>query len=92
MRNMQSDERRRLVAVARLQVASVALAIAFVFLFGSILSLLTDGVVSAVFPDAIGTAWYSQLSSTVPMYLLALPLSLLLLALGEAEPPKRRRV
>ena len=92
MNDMQSNEQKSAVAQARLQLAAPALAVAFLFLFGSVVNSLVNSIVATAFPEVTDEGWYAQAVSMVPMYLLAMPLSLLLFALGKAEPPTRRRM
>lgn len=82
----------RNLAWERLQIASPALAIASVILLTSILQALLHGIVTAIFPDVADALWYRQVLSMAPMYLLAMPFSLLLFRLSEAEPPCAQRL
>ncbi len=76
----------------RLQLASPALAIAFVFLMTSILQVLIIAVVSRTDPTLADRDWYTVVLSMLPMYAVAMPLSLILFRLGKSEPPTERRM
>lgn len=82
----------RNLAWERLQIAAPALAIASVILLTSILQSLLHGIVAAYFPDVIKAGWYRQVLSMLPMYLFAMPFSLVLFRLSEAEPPQKRKL
>ena len=92
MRLFSSEEGTREIAVERLQIASPALALASIFLLSSILQALLHGILLAAFPFLTDEGWYQQAVSMTPMYLVAMPFSLLLFGMSEAVPPTKVRL
>lgn len=77
------------LASERLRLASPLLGVAFIFLFTAVLQVLLDAILSAVLPSAVTADWYPWVLSGLPMYGIAMPLSLLLFKLGGATPPEK---
>ncbi len=76
----------------RRQITSAMLGVASVFLLSLIFQLLIGTVVLLVSPETVRADWYGLVISMVPMYLLAMPLSLFLFGMGDAEPPERKKL
>ncbi len=77
------------LASERLQIASVLLGISFIFLFAAIAQVILDLIICAAAPAIAAADWYPWVASSVPMYVLAMPASLLLFSMGRATPPRR---
>lgn len=73
----------------RLQFGVVLLAVAFIFGCTTLSQVLLDLALSSLFPTVTGADWYPWVLTSVPMYLVAMPLSLLLFRVGEAHTPPR---
>ena len=71
-----------------IQIASPALGISFIFLLTALVQVILDMAVRRHAPALASADWYGYLLSMVPMYVVAMPLSLLLFRLGRAEPPE----
>lgn len=74
----------------RLQIGSVLLAVAFIFLFTAVTQVILDAIISAVAPALAAADWYGWMLAAVPMYLVAMPLSLILFLLGRSTPPQKK--
>lgn len=76
----------------RIGVASIAFGVAFIPLFTAALQFLLVYLIRRYTPSLADADWYYIALSTLPMYVVAMPLSLLLFKLGKAEPPTRTRM
>lgn len=76
----------------RIGVASIALGVAFIPLFTAALQFLLVYLIHRFAPSLADADWYYITLSSLPMYVFAMPLSLLLFKLGKAEPPTRTRM
>ena len=74
----------------KLRLAAPALGVAFVFLFSALLQTVIHALVSLIDPALTYADWYLWVVSSVPMYFVAMPLSLWIFRLSPAHPPKRR--
>lgn len=77
----ENPEKKRTLRADCLQVGLPLLAIGFIFLFSSILQLLVATAVSALCPSLLDLPGATWALSLLPMYLVAMPLSLLLFRL-----------
>ncbi|MBQ9132210.1 MAG: CPBP family intramembrane metalloprotease [Clostridia bacterium] len=68
------------------------LAVAFVFLCTLVLQALAVGLVSRYAPHLADAKWYPWVISMVPMYAVAMPLSLLIYRAVPAQPPKKHSI
>lgn len=75
----------------RRQFASIALGVSFIVLFATIVQILAVSVIRAVAPQVVEYDWFVIVLSMVPMYAVAMPLSLFLFRMGKAEPPTEKR-
>lgn len=80
------------LAVERLQIASPAIGIAVIFALSVLLQSAIHAIVLASAPAMAENDWYPWVLSMVPMYGIAMPVSLLLFRLGTPEPPKKQRL
>ena len=76
----------------RSQISSIALAITFITLTTMLLQLVLGLLFAFFAPPVVNRPWFTMLLSTLPMYLIAMPLSLLLYRLGKPSPPPKRRI
>ncbi len=76
----------------RLQAASIALGISFITLLTASLQYLLVFLVYRFAPAIADADWYYIILSTAPMYVFAMPLSLLLFRIGRSDPPPARRM
>ena len=76
----------------RSQISSIALAITFITLTTMLLQLVLGLLFAFFAPPVVNRPWFTMLLSTLPMYLIAMPLSLLLYRLGKSSPPPKRRI
>ena len=76
----------------RLQIASAALGVASVFLISLAVQFVLVLIFQAVYPEAPGEPWYVWVLSMLPMYGVAMPLSLLFFRLGKADAPEKKRI
>ncbi len=76
----------------RLRVGAPLLAIAFIFLFSAILQGVIHACVLRWLPQLLQYDWYPWTLSMLPMYAVAMPLSLLLFRLTDAQPPQEERM
>ena len=76
----------------RRQVASVAFAIVFITLATLLLQVVLVPLITLFAPSLARRSWFTIVVSTAPMYLVAMPLSLLLYRLGTASPPQKRNM
>lgn len=83
----QIDVRRE-----RRQPLSIALGVAFITLFTTALQLILVSLIHRFVPTLADADWYVIVLSTLPMYAVSMPLSLLLFRIGKAEPPTRNRI
>lgn len=67
-----------------------ALAIAFIFLFSSFLQGVLVALVSALAPHLTDAAWFRWAVSLVPMYAVAMPLSMLLFRAVPGQAPDKK--
>jgi membrane protease YdiL (CAAX protease family) len=75
----------------RRQVAVVAFSISFIFLSTLVLQLLLALVIKQFFPSLAEAAGFETLFSTLPNYLIAMPLSLLLYQFAKSDPPTEKK-
>lgn len=75
---------------ARWQFAYPMLAVAFIFLFSAILQSTADSIIRMTAPALAGADWYPWVLSMLPMYLVAMPISLIIFRLCEAETPEKK--
>ena len=73
----------------QLQIGSVTLSIAAIFLVASIVQALAHTLILSLHPTLISRDYYRWVISALPMYLVAMPLSFLILRLGKASPPEK---
>ncbi len=74
----------------RLQIASVTLAVAAIFLLASIVQSLLHSLILWNFPSLTTQSWYRWVIGSLPMYLVAMPFSLLIFRLGRSHAPEPR--
>lgn len=74
----------------RKQIASPAFAISFIFLFTFVLQIVIVSLIAHFAPELADRDWYMIVVSSLPMYAVAMPLSLLFYRQSKAEPPARR--
>ena len=77
---------------ARWQFAYPMLAVAFVFLFSAILQSTADRIIRMNVPTVASANWYPWVISMVPMYLCAMPISLIIFRLCDADAPQKKRM
>ena len=77
---------------ARKAVGICAAAVAMVFLLATVAQFLMHGIVSIVYPALIENDWYIWLLSSVPMYLVAMPVAYLFMRLVPAQKPQKRKL
>lgn len=75
---------------ARRQLAYPMLAVAFIFLFSAILQSTADSIIRMTIPAVAGADWYPWVLSMLPMYLVAMPISLMIFRLCESDTPKEK--
>ena len=80
------------LAAERLQIGSTLLGVAFIFLFTAVAKGVIHVAVRAIAPEIAVTNWYSWAIAAVPMYLIAMPLSIFLFLMGRPTPPDKARV
>ena len=78
------------IARERLQIGAVALGVAFIFLASTILQSVLHLLILWNAPTLVSAQWYRWVIGSLPMYLFAMPLSLLVFRLGRAHPPASR--
>ncbi len=78
------------MARERLQLGSVALAVAFIFLASSLLQSILHYVILWNAPTLVSAPWYRWVIGTLPMYLFAMPLSCLIFRVGRVHAPTER--
>lgn len=83
----QSPQNRPPLSSLRRRLAIPAFAISFVFLFTSLLQLLAVEIIARAFPQLMDHNWYNWVLSMVPLYAIAMPLSLLFYKAAPASPP-----
>ncbi len=76
----------------RFQIAFPALGIVFIFIFSSLLQITIDAYIRRFAPDIASWNWYGYAISMLPMYLVAMPISLLFFQRSAAEPPVRQKL
>ncbi len=76
----------------RMQIAFPALGIVFIFVFSAVLQLTLDALIRSFAPDLASADWYAYAIAMLPMYLVAMPLSLLFFRPAVAEPPERKKL
>lgn len=86
------EEEVRDVRRERMQIASVALGVASVFLITLAVQFVLILVLRVLSPEASEQVWYPWVLSMVPMYGVAMPLSLLFFRLGKADAPQKKRI
>ena len=74
----------------RLQIGAPLLAVAFIFLCTAVAQVLIDALLSTLAPALCEKDFYPWMLASVPMYLVAMPLSLILFRLSSPTPPTRR--
>ncbi len=72
----------------RLQLSAVLIAGVSITLIGSAAQILLLLIVRTFFPSLITHDWFGILASCLPLYLVAMPLSLLIFNLAKPMPPK----
>lgn len=65
-------------------------AVTLIFIFTIVAQLLLDMLVRRMAPHLAGEAWYVMALSSVPMYAVAMPLSLLIFRLVPARAPEKK--
>jgi len=86
----QSNEERPTLpdlAAERLQITSVGLGVATITVVTFLAQMLLLAAVRAWVPWLTEQNWFSIAASTLPIYLVAMPASLLVFSVGKAEPP-----
>lgn len=78
--------------VEKLRLSAPALGVAFIFLFSALLQTVIHALVSLLAPEWTYADWYLWVVSSLPMYLVAMPLSLWIFRIAPAYPPKERRL
>ncbi len=73
------------------QIAAPLLAISFIFLCSLVLQVLLITAVQLFAPSLAQKNWYVIAMSSVPMYAVAMPLSLFFYRFSKAEPPQHRK-
>jgi membrane protease YdiL (CAAX protease family) len=86
----QQNKRQPSIGYERLQIGSVLLGVAIIFLTTSIFAALIDAILATAAPDVREADWYALVRSGLCMYLLAMPLSLLFFCMGRATPSEHR--
>ncbi len=66
--------------------------VSFILLFGMLLQLLLSAAVGYFAPQLTEAAWFRVAIGTLPMYVCAMPLSLVFFRFGKAEPPQKRSI
>jgi membrane protease YdiL (CAAX protease family) len=66
-----------------------ALAIAFIFLFSSLIQTVLVAAVSSVAPQITDEGWFSWAASLIPMYAVAMPFSMLLFRSVPGQAPQK---
>lgn len=79
------------LSLERRRLAIPALAVSFVFLFTTVLQLVIVTLVSRLQPSLMDRDWYIWVVSMVPMYAIAMPLSLLLYRAAPSDQPLAKR-
>ena len=79
------------IAYERLQPLSIALGVAFIVLLSSLLQAILLAVVRSSAPSLINEGWFTIVLSMLPMYLCAMPLSLLIFRVGTPNPPTEKK-
>ena len=85
----QPNKHQPSIGYERLQIGSVLLGVAIIFLTTSIFSAIIDVILATAAPDVRESDGYALVRSGVSMYLLAMPLSLLFFCMGRATPSER---
>lgn len=75
----------------RRQFSSIALGVSFISLFAALVQIAAIAVIGAVAPQVTRQGWYVIALSVLPMYVVAMPLSLFLFGIGKGEPPIEKR-
>ncbi len=91
----QNEEKRESSfspAQERLQIGSVALGLAFVFLMSLLVQYLLQWLFRTYVPYLTEQAWYPWMLSVFSMYAVSMPLSLVLFHLGIPNPPEKKRL
>ncbi|MBR2722077.1 MAG: CPBP family intramembrane metalloprotease [Clostridia bacterium] len=68
------------------------LAIAFVFVCSALLQVVLHALMLKIYPSVTTAAWYPWVLSMLPMYGIAMPLSLLIYKLAPADAPVKREM
>lgn len=76
---------------ARRQIASPAIAVAFIFAATFIIQVLAVSLISLFAPELAKEDWYVVVLSSAPMYAVAMPLSLAFFRFAEADPPTEKK-
>lgn len=82
----------QLLRSPRRQITSIALAITFITLFTTVVQLVSVFIVRSFFPSVTEANWFLIVFSSAPMYLIAMPLSLLFFAIAPATAPQKSRI
>ena len=82
----------KLLLSPRRQVTSIALAITFITLFTTVVQLVLALIIRMFFPSIAEANWFLIVFSSSPMYLVAMPLSLLFFAMAPATAPQQSRI
>ncbi len=83
-----AQQTRRSLSYDRAQMASVLMGVGSVLLITYALQMILSLVFSALAPSLFDRDWFSIVFSTLPMYAVAMPLSLLFFGIGKAETPR----
>ncbi len=75
---------------ACLRLAIPAMAVSFIFLFASLSALLLESVATRFFSSLLEKSWFSWLLSSVSMYAIAMPLSLVIYRIEPPTPPQKK--
>ena len=81
---------RSSIALERLQIGSVLLAVAFAFLFNIVAQSFFNAILCELFPRISLNDWYEWLIAGIPLYCISMPLSLVFFAMGRKSPDGRR--
>ena len=87
-----SETRKRLLhELLPLQVASVCAGVAAIVLLSLVAQLFLIQMIKSFAPQLAGQAWFSVAAASVPMYLVAMPLSYFVFRFGRSFAPKEKR-
>ncbi len=75
----------------RIQISAPLLAIAFIFFLTLLIQLALIPLIERFAPDLITRSWFTIAFSSLPMYVIAMPLSILIFRVAKAEAPTAQR-